>query len=112
MAGRLFPDIRLPDRIVKAIITGFMQTCSLSMECVMGDRENELPSNLLVEVALSRDSPDDSQTGLNIRGFPASCKIEVRFGRLPSVRAARTVVEGLIWPFSLAFGRTPPIDCS
>jgi len=28
--------------------------------------------------------------------------------RVYDVSAARTVVEGLIWPFSLAFGRTPP----
>jgi hypothetical protein len=41
--------------------------------------------------------------------FRPSGKIEASFGQLPSPRAARTVVEGLIWPFSLAFGRTPPI---
>jgi hypothetical protein len=40
--------------------------------------------------------------------FRPSCKIEASFGQLPSPRTARTVVEGLIWPFSLAFGRTPP----
>src|ERR1035437_3830533 len=38
----------------------------------------------------------------------APCKAEAQFGQLPSPRAARTVVGGLIWPFSLAFGRTPP----
>src|SRR5664279_4540464 len=36
------------------------------------------------------------------------CKAEAQFGQLPSPRAARTVVGGLIWPFSLAFGHTPP----
>jgi hypothetical protein len=44
--------------------------------------------------------------------FEAFYKADVRFGRLSSFRAARTMVEGLIWPFSLAFGRTPPIGCS
>jgi hypothetical protein len=41
--------------------------------------------------------------------FHPSCKTEVGFGRLPSTGAARTVVEGLIWLFSLAFGRTPSV---
>jgi hypothetical protein len=40
--------------------------------------------------------------------FLAPCKAKAQFGQLPPPRAARTVVEGLIWPFSLAFGRTPP----
>jgi hypothetical protein len=42
----------------------------------------------------------------------APCKAEAQFGQLPSPRAARTVVGGLIWPFSLAFGHTPPISRS
>src|SRR5665811_586231 len=54
---------------------------------------------------LSRDSPDDSRTGLDILDFLAPCKAKAQFGQLPPPRAARTVVEGLIWPFSLAFGR-------
>ena len=41
--------------------------------------------------------------------YGAFSKTEVRSGRLPSTRAARTVVEGLIWPFSLVFGHTPPV---
>src|ERR1019366_8938242 len=40
--------------------------------------------------------------------LPPSCKAEAQFGQLPSPRAAQTVVEGTIWPFLLAFGRTPP----
>src|SRR5450830_2135642 len=40
--------------------------------------------------------------------FLAPCKAKAQFGQLPPPRAARTVVGGLIWPFSLAFGRTPP----
>jgi hypothetical protein len=31
---------------------------------------------------------------------------------LPAARAARTMVEQLIWLFSLASGRIPPVDCS
>jgi hypothetical protein len=27
-------------------------------------------------------------------------------------KAARTMVEGLIWLFSLASGRIPPVDCA
>src|ERR1019366_2389642 len=40
----------------------------------------------------------------------APCKVEAQFGQLPSPRAARTVVGGLIGPFSLAF--VPPVNPS
>jgi hypothetical protein len=44
--------------------------------------------------------------------FRPSDKIEATFGQLPSPRAARTVVEGLIRLFSVAFGHTPTVSCS
>src|SRR5665811_1226774 len=71
-----------------------------------GFAESSQVSHALTDA--NRDSPDDSRTGLDILDFPGSCKAKAQFGQLPSPRAARTVVEGLIWPFSLAFGRTPP----
>src|SRR5262249_39084858 len=37
-------------------------------------------------------------------------KPDARCGWLPAARAARTMVEGLIWLFSLASGRIPPVD--
>jgi hypothetical protein len=49
---------------------------------------------------------------MNICVFLPSCKTEARFGRLPSPWAARTVLGGLIWLFSLAFGRTAPVGRS
>ena len=57
--------------------------------------------------ALIRDSPDDSQTGGDFYEYPVFCQGGSRLGRLPPPLAVRTVVEGLIRPFSLAFGRTP-----
>ena len=39
-------------------------------------------------------------------------KTDARCGCLPAAREARTMVEGLIWLFSLASGRIPPVDCS
>src|SRR5215472_7370892 len=39
-------------------------------------------------------------------------KPDGRYGWLPAARAARTMVEGLIWLFSLASGRIPPVDCA
>jgi hypothetical protein len=59
----------------------------------------------------SRDSPDESQTGINVRVFPALLQ-DRREVLIPAPRAARTVVEWPIWPFSLAFGRTPYVGCS
>src|SRR5215813_12762065 len=35
-----------------------------------------------------------------------------RCGWLPAARVARTMVEEMIWLFSLASGRIPPVDCS
>src|SRR6266567_5484437 len=39
--------------------------------------------------------------------FRRSCKADARCGRLPAPRAARTVVEGLIWPFLPGTGTHP-----
>ena len=75
--------------------------------------KNSLFSNLedlyrrkLVLAGIPRMTP---KLGQMFAVFRPSGKIEASFGQLPSPRTARTVVEGLIWPFSLAFGRTPPI---
>src|SRR5258708_27431591 len=58
---------------------------------------------------LSRDSPDDSRTGVNSSAFPAFLKDGVKCRLRPAPRAARTVVGGLIWPFSPTLGRTPHV---
>src|SRR5262249_47379531 len=52
----------------------------------------------------NRYSPDDSRSGVNSSDFLAPWKPDASCGRLPAQRAARTVAEGLIWRFSLAFG--------
>jgi len=44
--------------------------------------------------------------------FRPRSKTDARCGWLPAARAARTLVEGLIWLFSLASGRIPPVDCA
>ena len=41
----------------------------------------------------SRDSPDDSQTGVSIRVLRPCCKTDARCGPLPAQRAARMVAE-------------------
>ena len=56
-----------------------------------------------------RHSPDDSRTGVSIGVLRPCRNTDARCRRLPAVRAARTMVEGLIWPFSLVIGHTPPI---
>src|SRR5262249_38532275 len=49
----------------------------------------------------TRHSPDDARTGVNSSDFLASWKPDASCGQLPAQRAARTVAEGLFWPFSL-----------
>jgi hypothetical protein len=56
--------------------------------------DNRLCSVLLNE--LSRDFPDDSQTGVSIRVLRPCRKTDARCRRLPAPRLARTVVEGVI----------------
>jgi hypothetical protein len=58
---------------------------------------------------VNRDSPDDSRTGLDIRNVPVL--LQDRSGaRTASVTSGSpNTGRGLIWPFSLAFGRTPPV---
>jgi len=60
---------------------------------------------------LNRDSPDDCRSAVDIHAFPAFLQDRARCRRLPAPWAARTLLDGLTWPFSLAFGRTPPIGC-
>jgi hypothetical protein len=62
---------------------------------------------------LNRDSPDESQTGINVRVSPAL--LQDRRGVLTATSTSdkpERLVEGLIWAFSLAFGRTPSVGCS
>ena len=61
---------------------------------------------------LVRDSPDDSKLTQIFGLFRPCSKTDARCGWLPAARAARTMVEQLIWLFSLASGRIPPVDCS
>jgi hypothetical protein len=57
-----------------------------------------------------RDSPDDSQSGVNISAFPAC--LEEKREVLTATSTSGNPNAGLIWPFSLAFGRTPFVGCS
>ncbi len=51
---------------------------------------------------LHQDSPNEVGTGVNIVAFfRRSGKADARCGRLPVPWPVRTVVEGLVWPFSL-----------
>ena len=59
--------------------------------------------------ALIRDSPDDSQTGGDFYEYPVFCQGGFAARTTAATTGSPEVVEGLIWPFSLAFGRTPPI---
>jgi hypothetical protein len=67
----------------------------------------------VVSDQIDRDSPDESQTGINVRVFPALSQ-----DRREALTATSTSgnpnawSRGLIWPFSLAFGRTPSVGCS
>jgi hypothetical protein len=61
----------------------------------------------------SRDSPEDSQTGANIDVFSTFLQGRRKvWTAAATLETTRTLVEGLIWLFSLAFGRTPPVGSS
>src|SRR6266516_4181391 len=49
---------------------------------------NNFISNFPIQMTsyISRDSPDSSQTGLDIRGSPGSLQADVQFGQLPPPR--------------------------
>jgi len=57
------------------------------------------------------DSPDDSRTGVNTPACPAFLQARREIWTATSASGSRNGGQGLIWPFSLAFGRTPPVDC-
>ncbi len=61
---------------------------------------------------LSRDSPDAPGTGVNIGAFPAFLQGRREVRTATSTSGSPHVVEGVIWPFSLALGHTPPVGCS
>jgi hypothetical protein len=61
---------------------------------------------------LTRDSPDDSRTGVNIGAFPAFLQDRRKVRTAIDTSRNRNVVVGLICSFSLALGRTPPVGCS
>jgi hypothetical protein len=62
-------------------------------------------------VSLIWDSPDDFRTGVNTPAFPAFLQARREVWTATSASGSRNGGQGLIWPFSLAFGRTPPVDC-
>src|SRR5205085_8256729 len=62
-----------------------------------------------VGILLNRDSPDD----VDGRRFLNWLEAEMREGGwLSTFPTVRAVFDCLIWPFSLAFGRTPFVGCS
>jgi hypothetical protein len=99
---------------------------------------SKIPIQAVMEVVL--DSPDGSRSDVNVRafvtflqdrnevwsgiphmnrrtsanfcGFPAFWQGRRWHEPLPQRGQSETVGEQLIWPFSLAFGRTPPFRCS
>jgi hypothetical protein len=52
-----------------------------------------------------------SQTGINVRVFPALLQDRREVLTATGTSGNGRLVEGLIWPFSLAFGRTPSVGC-
>jgi hypothetical protein len=58
-----------------------------------------------------RDSPDESQTGINARVFPALLQDRPEVLTATSTSGNPNAWSRLIWPFSLAFGRTPSVGC-
>ncbi len=61
---------------------------------------------------LIRDSPDESRTDVKVRDFSGlRASTELKVLPAPDTPGRPTGVEGLIWPFSLAFGRTPSVCC-
>src|SRR5262249_19828187 len=61
----------------------------------------------------SRDSPDQSKTGINVRVFPALLQDRREVLTATSTSGNPNAWSRvLIWPFSLAFGRTPSVGCS
>src|SRR5262245_11997349 len=79
----------------------------ITLNQILGNSPTKLLNGLLY---FSRDSPDESQTGINVRVFPAL--LQDRRELLTAINTSERWVEGLIWPFSLAFGRTPSVGCS
>jgi hypothetical protein len=76
-------------------------------------RPRETEMRALVNAILYTGIPQMTPEPACILGLSQlSSKTEARFGRLPSTRAARTVVERLMWLFSPAFGHTAPVGCS
>src|SRR5271166_5136166 len=68
-----------------------------------------IPRSFLRWCFLNRDSPDESPTGVDIRGFPAFLQ-DGRAVWIDAVTAATwTGVEGADMATSLAFGHTPAV---
>jgi hypothetical protein len=58
---------------------------------------------------IKRDSPDGSRRDVNFGAASAFWQDRLAARTTPSRLPPRTTVEGVIWPFSLAFERTPPV---
>ncbi len=59
-----------------------------------------------------RDSPDSSRIGVNGSDFLVAWKPKFEVPPTPAFQASPMAFEGLIWPFSWAFRRTPRVCCS
>jgi len=83
-----------------------------------GDRRRAAPERDVGDVDLghgleqfNRDSPDELGSGANCSDF-LDC-LEVPTRDKGDFRHSRLLhgVRGSVWPFCVAFGRTPPVGC-
>jgi hypothetical protein len=60
-------------------------------------------------VDVIRDSPDDSRAGANTCAFSALLQARREVWTTAATIGTPNGGRGMIWPFSLAFGRTPSV---
>src|SRR6516164_9738709 len=95
-----------------SIIVADMQAMTARDSFVMTNTLLNGTAAATTSIGFTRHSPDDSEPARRVAILQRPWKPDARCGWLPAARAARTMVEGLIWLFSLASGRIPPVDCA
>jgi hypothetical protein len=66
----------------------------------------------IIRLAITENSPDESQTGINVRVFPALLQDRREVLTATSTSVIPTLGRGSDLAISLAFGRTPSVGCS